>query len=89
VDYLRDYNDIREEYSMGLRLNVDRHIDALLTTISEEHAAVGAGLRHARLRPKNGPPDSDPMDWTNIYIVLAPDDALPSNVRVPKAVRFA
>ena len=90
MDYLRDYNEIRDEYSMGQRLEVDRDLDALLKWVSDEHAAVGAGLRHARLRLKNGaPPDREPMDWTNIYFVLAPGNALPSNIRVPKAVRFA
>jgi transcriptional regulator with XRE-family HTH domain len=88
VDYLRDYNDIRDEYSMSQRLEVDQDIDALLQTISAEHAAVGAGLRHARLRLKADAPNREPMDWTLIYVVLAPANALPSNVRVPKAFRF-
>jgi hypothetical protein len=89
MDYLRDYNDIRDEYSMSQRLSVDHDIDALLNTISEERAAVGAGLRHTRLRLKSDPPDRGLMDWTNIHVVLAPKDALPSNIRVPKAVKFA
>jgi len=32
VDYLRDYNDIRKDYSMTQRLEVDRDIDELLKT---------------------------------------------------------
>jgi transcriptional regulator with XRE-family HTH domain len=87
VDYLRDYNDVRDEYSASRRLEVDQDIDSLLQTISDERAAIGAGLRHARLRSK-ADADQAPMDWTNIYLVLAPNDALPSNVRVPRAVRF-
>jgi transcriptional regulator with XRE-family HTH domain len=83
--YLRDYNDIRDEYSMSQRLDVDRDIGALLDTIAGEGASVGAGLRHARLRFKSATPNSGPMNWTNIYIVLAPKDALPFNIRVPKA----
>jgi hypothetical protein len=68
------------------RLDVDRDIDALLKTISEERAAIGAGLRHARVRFKTDAPNCQPMDWTNIYFVLAPDDAMPSNVRVTKGI---
>jgi hypothetical protein len=74
---------------MSQRLSVDLDIDALLTTVSEEHATIGAGLRHARVRLKSDPPDRKSMDWTNIYIVIAPDDALPSKIRVPKAFRRA
>jgi transcriptional regulator with XRE-family HTH domain len=88
VDYLRDYNDVREAYSMSERLNVDRHIDGLLQTISDEHAAIGTGLRRARIRLRSDAPAREPMDWTNIFLVLAPDDALPSNIRVPKSLRF-
>jgi transcriptional regulator with XRE-family HTH domain len=83
VDYLRDYNDIRDEYSMVQRLEVDRDIGTLLNTVTNEGAIVGAGLRHVRIRTSDAP-NSDPMDWTNIYFVLAPNDALPANVRVPK-----
>ena len=74
VDYLRDYNDVRDLYSMSQRLEVDRHIDSLLKTISDEGAAVAAGLRHARIPLKSGAPDRAPMDWTNIYFVLAPNE---------------
>jgi transcriptional regulator with XRE-family HTH domain len=88
VDYLRDYNDIRDECSMSQRLDVDRDIGALLDTISNEGAVVGAGLRHARVRFKSDAPDREPLDWTNIYLVLAPKDALPSNVRVAKAFKI-
>ena len=88
VDYLRDYNDVREMYSMSQRLEVDRDIEGFLRKISEQCAAIGAGLRHAKLRAKSDPPDRAPMDWTNIYMVLARDAALPSSIRVPKAVRW-
>jgi transcriptional regulator with XRE-family HTH domain len=88
VDYLRDYKDIHEEYSMSQRLGVDRDIGALLDTISIEGAVVGAGLRHMRLRMKSDSPDREPLDWTNIYLVLAPKDALPSNVRAAKAIKM-
>jgi transcriptional regulator with XRE-family HTH domain len=89
VDYLRDYNDVRDLYSMSQRLDVDREIEALLKRIADADAAVGAGLRHARVRFKSDTLNCEPMDWTNIYFVLAPNDALPSNVRVPKAFKFA
>lgn len=89
TDYLTDYNDVRECYSMSQRLGVDRDIDALLKTIDEEGAAVGAGLRHAKLRFKSDAPGIDPMDWTNIYLVLARADALPSSIRAPKKVSLA
>jgi transcriptional regulator with XRE-family HTH domain len=84
VDYLRDYNDVRDAYSATERLAVDADIDALLRTISEEHAAVGAGLRSAKVRLKTDQPDRAPMEWKNVYLVLAPASTLPSAVRVPK-----
>ncbi|MGE5536555.1 MAG: helix-turn-helix transcriptional regulator [Acidobacteriota bacterium] len=89
VDYLRDYNDVRDLYSMSQRLDVDRDIDALLKAIRDGSAAVGAGLRHARVRFKSDGANCEPMDWTNIYFVLAPSGSLPLNVRVPKAFKFA
>jgi transcriptional regulator with XRE-family HTH domain len=88
VDYLRDYNDIHDLYSMSQRLELDRDIEALLRTISDEGAAVGAGLRHARVRFKSDAAKCEPMNWTNVYFVLAPNAALPSNIRVPKAFKF-
>jgi transcriptional regulator with XRE-family HTH domain len=89
VDYLRDYKDICEEYSMSQRIGVDHDIDSLLQTISDDKMAIGAGLRHMRLRSKSDAPGLEPMEWTNIYIVIAPKDTLPSNIRVPKAIKFA
>jgi transcriptional regulator with XRE-family HTH domain len=88
VDYLHDYNDVSDEYSMSERLNVDRDIDALLKEIVDAGAAIGAGLRHTRVRFKSDAPNREPMDWTNIYFVLAPNDALPANVRVPKGMKI-
>jgi len=88
ADYLRDYQNISDECSMSQKLGVDRDIDDLLQTITEQGATVGAGFRHARLRMKPDPPDKSDMDWTNIHIVIAPKEALPSGIRVPKRVRF-
>ena len=89
VDYLRDYNDVSSEYTMSQKLGVDRDIDDLIQTIFEQGATIGAGLRRALLRMKPDPPERPPMDWTNIYIVIAPKEALPSVIRVPKSVQFA
>lgn len=89
VDYLRDYNDVGDLYSISQRLDVDRDIDALLTTVADAGATVGAGLRHARVRFKPDAPNCEPMDWSNIYFALAPSDALPSNIRVPRAFKVA
>jgi transcriptional regulator with XRE-family HTH domain len=88
VDYLSDYNDIRECYSMSQRISVDRDIDALLKTIFEENAVIGAGLRHARIRMKSDASGLDPMDWTNIYMVLCQNETLPSSLRVPRTFKF-
>jgi DNA-binding XRE family transcriptional regulator len=88
IDYIRGYNDVRNEYSMSQRLGVDQDIDGWLQAISEENAAVGAGMRHMRLRPKTAAPDQTPLAWSDLYLVLAPKNALPSNVRVPKEVRL-
>lgn len=88
VNYLRDYSDLSSEYSMSQRLDVDRDLDELLKIISDEHAAVAAGLRSAKVRSRSDAPDQRPMDWTNIHLVLAPDGALPSNVRVPKSFQL-
>lgn len=83
VDYLRDYNDIRKDYSMTQRLEVDRDIDELLKMIADEGAVVGAGLR-----VKSDAPNCEPRDLTYILAVLAPKNALPSNVYRPKAVKL-
>jgi hypothetical protein len=74
---------------MSQRLDVDRDIDALLKTVADAGAAVGAGLRQARIRLTSDAPNCEPMNWTNIYFVLSPNDALPSNLRVPKTFKFA
>jgi transcriptional regulator with XRE-family HTH domain len=42
VDYLRDYNDVSDLYSMAQRLEVDRDLDASLKTVAEAGAVVGA-----------------------------------------------
>ena len=88
VDYLHDYNDVRDEYSMSQRLDVDRDIDALLKEIVDSGTAIGAGLRHTKVRAKSEAPNLEPMDWTIIYFVLAPNDALPANVRVAKRFKI-
>lgn len=49
VDYLRDYNEIRHDYSMSERLEVDKHIDELIKTIRVRGAELGAGLRRTEL----------------------------------------
>ena len=84
VDYLRDYNDIRDAYSMTQRLEIDRDIDAMLKKVSDEGAAVGVGLRQTRMRLKSSAPNSEPIDLSIVYYVLASDDALPCSVRAPK-----
>lgn len=89
VDYLRDYNDISDVYSVSQRLDVDRDIDALLKKIDEARATVGAGVRHARIRAKSDAPDLQPVDWTIIIFVLSEKNALPPSLRIPMAFQFA
>lgn len=88
VEYLSDYNDIRDSYSATQRLDVDRDISELLNAIHSENSAVAAGVRHARIRTKNEAPGQEPLDWTNTYFVLCQKQAVPENIRVPKAIRF-
>lgn len=88
VDYLRDYNDVRDAYSQTQVIEVDGDIDALLKTVVDEGAVVGAGLRHLRVRFRSDAPNCEPMDLTIILVVLAPKHALPSTIRAPKAVKF-
>jgi transcriptional regulator with XRE-family HTH domain len=84
VDYLRDYTDICEECSMTQRLEYDRDLDALLKEIADEGAVVGAGLRGGRF--KSYAANCEPLYFNTIYVVLAPKNALPPNVRVPNAM---
>jgi transcriptional regulator with XRE-family HTH domain len=84
VDYLRDYNDIMEQYSLSQRLDVDRELDSYLRTIADERAAVGAGLRHAKVRFKSDAPGIDPMSWSVVYMIIAPAEDLPTTIYVPK-----
>ena len=67
---------------MSERLDLDRNIDAQLKTIADAGAAFGAGLKHESVPSKSDPASCEPM--TNIHFVLAPNDALPSNIREPK-----
>ncbi|MGC2075991.1 MAG: hypothetical protein WA728_08170 [Xanthobacteraceae bacterium] len=89
VDELQEYNDFIKLHSMTERLELDREIDAQLKTIADAGAAFGAGLNHGRVRFKSDAPNSEPMNVTNIHFVLAPNDALPSNIREPKAMKDA
>jgi hypothetical protein len=84
VDELHEYNDFIKLYSMSERLELDRDIDAQLKTIADAGAAFGAGLKHESVPSKSDAPNSEPMNLTNIHFVLAPNDALPSNIREPK-----
>jgi hypothetical protein len=81
VDCLRDHNDVRECYSMTQKHDFDCDLDALLKTLDAERAVIGAGIRRTRVRFKSG---GEPMDWSNIYFILANQGALPSSIRVPK-----
>ena len=84
VDELQEYNDVGNFYSMSERLELDRDIDAHLKTIADAGAAFGAGLKHESVHFKSDAQNSEPMNLTNIHFVLAPNDALPSNIREPK-----
>src|SRR5262249_4263726 len=88
-DCLRDYNDIRQEFSMRQRLEIDRELDVYLKKISKERAAVGVGVRHGKFRSSSDAPERPALDLTIIYFVLAPHDALPSTVLVPKRFHLA
>jgi transcriptional regulator with XRE-family HTH domain len=89
VDNLRDYNDVRHAYSMSQRLEVDRHIDEFLNAIKESGSALGAGLRHHKVSFRSDAPSVKPMDWTSIFLIIAPNDYLPAQARVPKQFSFA
>jgi transcriptional regulator with XRE-family HTH domain len=84
VDELHEYNDFGKLYSMSERLELDRDIDTQLKAIADAGAAFGAGLKHESVPSKSDTSNSEPMNLTDIHFVLAPNDALPSNVRVPK-----
>lgn len=86
VDNLRDYNDVRECFTEHHKLELDETLQGCLATIATEKAAVGVALRRAKLQFRT---DGNPIDWTNIYFVLAPVDALPAKIRVPKQVSVA
>ena len=88
VDYLSEYNDVRDCYSLSQKIEIDREIDLYLKTISDENAVVSAGLRHDKLRAKGDAPNMKVMDWANIFFVLAPRNSLPSAIRVPKTMRM-
>ncbi len=86
VDNLRDYNDVRDCYSESQRLEFDAFLEDFLTQIKDQDCAVGVGKRSAMIRFTNDPPESRPMNWTNIFFILSPVDDLPSKIRVPKEV---
>jgi transcriptional regulator with XRE-family HTH domain len=84
VDYLSDYNDVREVYSMSQRLEVDRDIDGYLKSIADGGSQVGSSIRNAKIRFRSDAPGLEPVNWSNIYFILAPQGALPPSIRVPK-----
>jgi DNA-binding XRE family transcriptional regulator len=88
VDSLRDYNDVRDLYSMSQRLEVDRQLDDQLKIIGDAGAAVGAGLRTAKIRLTSDMPNREPMDWTNVFFILASRDALPAKAHIPKSFKL-
>jgi hypothetical protein len=89
IDSLRGYNDVRDLYSQTQRLEFDRGLDAGVEDHCRDRCgAVGAGLRQTRIRFNSDGPQCEPMDWTNVYFVLAPRDSLPANVRIPKAFKL-
>jgi transcriptional regulator with XRE-family HTH domain len=86
VDELQEYNDVGNSYTMSERLEFDRDIGTRLKTIADAGAAFGAGLKHESVI-KSDAPNCEPMNLTNIHFVLAPNDALPPNIREPKLFR--
>jgi hypothetical protein len=54
-------------------------MDALLKKISDEGEV--ADMQESASKP-------EPIDWTNIFFVLAQNDALPLNVLVPKGFKI-
>lgn len=84
VDNLRDYNDIRDCYGESQRLEFDASLQEFLDQVEKQGCAVGVGKRHAMVQFANDPPGSRAMSWTNIFFILAPEDQLPTKIRVPK-----
>jgi transcriptional regulator with XRE-family HTH domain len=78
-DYLNDPRNIAHEYSATERIRIDADLDTLLAKISEQHCAVGAGLRRINL-----PLGPNLVSSEVGIIVLAQEAAFPVNIRAPR-----
>lgn len=88
VDNLRDYNDVRELYGEVQKLEFDEFLETFLQEVKANGCGVAVGERRAKLVFANDPPGKAPMNWRNVYFVVARRDELPSKIRVPKKVEL-
>jgi transcriptional regulator with XRE-family HTH domain len=83
-DYFRDYADVDDCYSATQKLEVNKDFRRMIDDLKTHGLAVGGGVRRVKVTfPYSGKPDT-PLPMSVAYLVLGPEKAFPTIVRVPR-----
>jgi hypothetical protein len=86
-DYFRDYGDGYDCFSAVQKLEVNKDFQRMIDDLKTHGLAVGGGVRRVKLTSTY--PTSTPLPLSIMYLVIGPEKAFPTSVRVPRKSRFA
>ena len=87
-DYFRDYGDGYDCFSEVKKLDVNKDFQRMIDDLKTLGLAVGGGVRRVKLTSLYDP-TSTPLPLSIMYLVIGPEKAFPTSVRVPRKSRFA
>ena len=87
-DYFRDYGDGYDCFSEVKKLDVNKDFQRMMDDLKTLGLAVGGGVRRVKLTSLYDP-TSTPLPLSIMYLVIGPEKAFPTSVRVPRKSRFA
>ena len=87
-DYFRDYGDGYDCFSAVEKLDVNKNFQRMIDDLKTHGLAVGGGVRRVKLTSQYDP-TSTPLPLSIMYLVIGPEKAFPTSVRVPRKSRFA
>ena len=87
-DYFRDYGDGYDCFSEVKKLDVNKDFQRMMDDLKTLGLAVGGGVRRVKLTSQYDP-TSTPLPLSIMYLVIGPEKAFPTSVRVPRKSRFA
>jgi len=87
-DYFRDYGDGYDCFSAVKKLDVNKDFQRMIDDLKTLGLAVGGGVRRVKLTSLYDP-TSTPLPLSIMYLVIGPEKAFPTSVRVPRKSRFA